>query len=156
MMPFAILAILFLGYALAFRRFVPAKTRAAYKASCEKDLSGLTVHLIWIAAIAQLLIAPSTPVLIMQVVGFWIVVSGNALTIAAIRENPWFSATIQKPPYVVRGDVYKLRHPSYIGMACGAFGYFLLLGQAWAVVPTSIYLGMLLYRVRLENKLLYR
>lgn len=155
MISFVVLAVLLLGYALAYRRFVPAKTRARYAASCRQDAAGALIHLIWITAAAQMLIAPSATCMRMRAIGVALAISGNALIIVAAKENPWFVATIHRPPIVIRSGIYKLHHPGYIGMIATAVGYFLLLGQSWAIVPTAGYIGLLINRMHIENKLLY-
>lgn len=155
MIPWIVFAFLFVLYGVSVQVIAPA----GYKQG-PKDrsfwLSFAFIHSIWITAAVQCRVAPTEFPVEIRIVAVLLVLAGNALSLTAMSVNPSFSRVIVRPDRIITNGVYRLRHPGYAGMACAALGYFLLLGQDWAVFPTGLYLGFLVARTHLENKLLYR
>lgn len=83
---------------------------------------------------------------------FWI---GSILTIAAMRENPFFQPEIAVPLYRVDTGIYAwLAHPGYTGMAMQAGGAALIMNTRWGLVPLALYVTLLLWRGHKESALL--
>lgn len=149
------------GYIYASIRFIPAEHRKVY-AQCRQTpafwVGNLLPHAIWITALAQNVISPSAPSpFILQLAAAITFAYGGALIIAARRVNVLFVAPIvYVPPHLrVTAWPYSVsKHPGYQGMWLLAVGECALLGQSWAFVPTLAYLSLILYRTRLENRLL--
>jgi len=147
--------------AIAQTRFIPARQRLLYlKGQRHSPLFWFAQVLVWsisIVAAIQYYCAPSEMPAEIRIVGALLVVVGQTLTILACRENPYFTPAFVRPPRIIQTGIYAhLRHPGYGGMACTALGYWFLLGQDWAIGPTGLYIGLLIYQTYRETKLLYR
>lgn len=149
------------GATIAQTRFIPARQRAYYmKGARHTPLFMLAQCLVWsisITAAIQAYCDPSEMPVEMRILGACLVIVGQTLTILAFRENPYFTPAFVRPLRIIKTGIYKhLRHPGYGGMACTALGYWFLLGQQWALAPTSLYIGLLIWQTYRETKLLYR
>ena len=108
-------------------------------------------------AFAQWLIIPGDLPVYVHWLGVPIYIAGSWFYFEAIRVNPYAVPELIRPPVIIRDGIYHyLRHPLYMGEMMFAFGACLIWGQWWTVLPLSAYCGLLLNRMRLENRLLYR
>lgn len=148
------------AFVIAYISLVPEETRIKYAASCRNlSVAGcvLLSHSIWIVSLAQFFIAPAEAFISGQLIGAGLIAAGHALVIWAMRANPFFVATITPPEKIcARGPYQILMHPGYCGMALAAVGTVLLLSQQWALLPLAIYVAILIFRSRIETRLLAR
>jgi protein-S-isoprenylcysteine O-methyltransferase Ste14 len=97
----------------------------------------------------------------MSIAGVILLMSGQALFLAARSQNRFFSSVmrIQKDRGHVVCDegLYKIvRHPGYLGMIITMTGLPLITTSIWSVLPTSIAILLLLIRTSLEDNTLLK
>jgi protein-S-isoprenylcysteine O-methyltransferase Ste14 len=136
---------------------VPPVHRITYGCS-EKDRAYYLAHLLSNAiptvAGLQSFLYPQYQPLSARLTGAVLMFFGGLLVVLAWRSNPYFQPAIVKIPAhdLVHTGVYRIfRHPGYIGMAINTIGQVLLLGQKWACLPATCYLGLLVWRADQEN-----
>lgn len=88
------------------------------------------------------------------VVGLAMYGTGAALVTAARKVNPHFVPQIVKPPEVIRGGVYRMKHPGYCGMIAMGLGTVLMLGTIAGVIPLCAYSVILCVRAWEEGMLI--
>ena len=137
-----------LGYKL-----VPLTVHRAYgkRMSFDHLLATLLVLCIPVAGVLEA--TPYSEPAFLTGIGMFCV--GGILTIAAMRENPFFQPEIEKPLFKVETGVYRLLdHPGYTGMAMQAGGAALIMNTRWGLVPLVLYVTLLLWRGHKESALL--
>jgi protein-S-isoprenylcysteine O-methyltransferase Ste14 len=146
--------------ALVTVRLVPAEHRWNYT-HCPKDwlywTAGLSSLSIWAVAAVQSVVAPSEMALWVRIVGAVYVVGGHALQIWAWRVNFFLLPSVVYIPPDLRatnGPYRFVTHPFYLGITTTATGTVCLLGQWWALFPLAAYLGLIQYRVHIEDRIL--
>lgn len=93
--------------------------------------------------------------------GLFAVAAGTAGIMWAMRTNRFFSTVIRiqsdRGHHVVEGGPYRfVRHPGYAFWGARTLGAPLLLGSHWAFLVAVPFLGMLVVRTLLEDRLLSR
>lgn len=91
--------------------------------------------------------------------GIGLLAVGFVLFGAAIGHNPFFESTVRIQSElghrVASAGPYRLvRHPGYAGLMLIVLGGVLLLGSAWALLPTAFALAVLTLRTALEDRFL--
>lgn len=149
------------AFAKAVKCFVPESHRAPYGRSIDRDRGSLRISMLtWLIPVVSLiqwsLAAQDIWPLQSRLFGMCCLIIGSILEILAFRENPHFTADVQGPPEVITSGIYSVvAHPFYCGCMINVVGALLVLGQSWALLPASIYIGFLIRRIHLENKLIY-
>jgi protein-S-isoprenylcysteine O-methyltransferase Ste14 len=85
---------------------------------------------------------------------------GYGLFAWAMSTNQFFSAVVriqtERGHTVVTGGPYRfVRHPGYVGGLLAALATPFLLGSLWALVPTVLYMGVVVFRTVHEDALLH-
>ncbi len=93
--------------------------------------------------------------------GILAILVGYGLSDWAMLSNPFFSANVriqsERGQHVVQNGPYQwLRHPGYSGSLLAALGIPFLLGSLWAIIPTGIWIGVILLRTALEDDTLFK
>jgi protein-S-isoprenylcysteine O-methyltransferase Ste14 len=161
MIRWAIFITLWLVHLIASEWLIPITHRRNYNA-CRLDFTCKAALAcqqgIWVTALAQYFLLPSPELPgLLRIIGAVLMVTGNALVVAARKINYFFvPIVIYVPPKMreTRGAYKFCTHPGYLGFALAAVGVFLLLGQAFAAIPTITYLYILLRRVKFEDRVL--
>lgn len=88
-----------------------------------------------------------------------VVVIGYLISDWAMVSNPFFSANVriqtERDHHVINQGPYAwIRHPGYMGSLIAALAIPFLLESLWAVIPTGIWIGMIVIRTRLEDETL--
>lgn len=91
--------------------------------------------------------------------GLVLLVLGDGPIAWALATNPFLEPTVRiqddRGHEVVTNGPYRVvRHPMYSGMLLQHLGAPLLLGSAWAFVPTLVALGLLAWRILREERML--
>ncbi len=112
-------------------------------------VAGLDVRWDWTGAV-------SLPV---HLAGLLATVVGHGLFLWAMVSNPFFSKGVriqsERGHTVARGGPYRLvRHPGYAGTIVAALGTPMLLGSAWALVPSAALAALFVLRTSLEDRVL--
>lgn len=138
---------------------IPASQRRVYQQT-SPDTAGR-----WLAALllvtpivglVQLRISPDTLSTGWHLLGSLLHISGSSLTAWARQVNPYFVPEVIAPAEVIKRGPYRFhRHPGYGGLAAQMTGAVLIIGQLWMTIPALIYVSILFYRIRQENRLLY-
>lgn len=145
---------LMLAYLVAGALLIPFEHRHAYKSS-PKDRAYYAANILWWAVPLAWFLAPSVPFVWERVIGAAIFTAGAALLIWARRVNPFFLPVIREPRWIVEAGPYRwLRHPGYCGFVAMAAGSWLALGHWTGAFPLVAYIGFLIPRARLENRIL--
>ncbi len=102
--------------------------------------------------------APRVP-LWLQGIGFIGVLLGYAFSSWAMVANRFFSGMVriqaERGHSVVTAGPYRyVRHPGYAGSVASGLALPLLLGTAWAFVPTLVHVSLIIMRTRLEDRVL--
>lgn len=93
--------------------------------------------------------------------GFVIFIPAVIFGLWAMAVNSYFSVTVriqeERKHQVCRSGPYKIvRHPGYISLILGIAGIPLILGSWWALLPSSIFLVLVVIRTTLEDRTLQR
>lgn len=112
-------------------------------------VAGLDVRGGWSAGFS---VGAAVPALIAGALGY-------ALVTWATASNAYFSQIVriqsERGQVVVTGGPYRfLRHPAYLGALGFELAAPLVLGSAWAVIPSLLTAGLILLRTGLEDRLL--
>lgn len=88
--------------------------------------------------------------------GILIMISGQAIFLAARKENKFFSSIVRiqtnREHTVCDTGIYKtVRHPGYLGMALSLTAVPLITGSLWSIIPVSASIGLLVVRTCLED-----
>jgi protein-S-isoprenylcysteine O-methyltransferase Ste14 len=97
---------------------------------------------IWLVAIADIL-----------------VLSGYALMVLVMRENPYAGRTIEVEPdqtVVTTGPYAFVRHPMYLGVLLLYVFSPLALGSYWSMIPALFLMGLLIARITNEERVLLK
>jgi protein-S-isoprenylcysteine O-methyltransferase Ste14 len=97
---------------------------------------------IWLVAIADIL-----------------VLSGYALMVLVMRENPYAGRTIEVEPdqtVVTTGPYAFVRHPMYLGILLLFVFSPLALGSYWSMIPVLFLMGLLIARITNEERVLLK
>jgi protein-S-isoprenylcysteine O-methyltransferase Ste14 len=94
-----------------------------------------------------------------QIIGWILLVAAGALVWHVVIVNAYLSswARIQadRGQVVVREGMYqRVRHPMYLGIMVGLLGMPLVLGSWWALIPSSVIVGLFVYRTYREDQML--
>lgn len=130
----------------------------------------------WDQVITRLLVIPSFAVLIvaglgerlgwtpifgvpLRGVGVALFLAGYVLVVWAMANNRFFSQGVRIQTErghvaVTTGPYRFVRHPGYVGMISSMGGAVLMLGSPWSAVPAVLYLGLMVARTRLEDRML--
>lgn len=157
---FGILFILILLSMICTHAFVPVEHICLYaksKKDLEYYLSACLFNAIWTTATIQLAISPGAFSPRLRLFGVALYIAGQTLIISARRVNDMFiPALVYVPPaWRTKRGIYRLcEHPGYIGFIFSAIGMTSILGQHWAMWPMFGYLGLIIRRMFLEDRLL--
>lgn len=164
----AVLTVAFGGSALLIAKLNPViyRARSRFQPGTEKwDLALLSAMLP--AMVAEIPVATldsgrmSWSVVPAWVVGlgYVLVVGGIAVTAWAQAVNPFFEPGVrlqkerdQRP--ITTGPYRLVRHPGYSAAIAMFAGVALALGSWWALIPAALASGLLIFRTRLEDRLL--
>lgn len=142
-------------YLVAGACLIPFEHRYAYQSS-PKDKAYYALNVLWWGVPATWFLAPSVPSAWARVAGAVLFVVGASLLIWARCVNQFFIPVIRKPRRLVTKGPYRwLRHPGYMALVVMADGSWLMLGHWTGIVPLGAYIGFLIARAQLENRLLY-
>jgi protein-S-isoprenylcysteine O-methyltransferase Ste14 len=134
---------------------IPFEHRYAYR-SCQKDAPYYVLNVLWWGVPMAWFLAPAEPASWAWAVGALLFIIGAALLIWTRRANPFFLPVIRMPRRLVTNGPYRwLRHPGYVAFVVMADGSWLMLGHWMGVVPLGAYIGFLVARAQLENRILY-
>jgi protein-S-isoprenylcysteine O-methyltransferase Ste14 len=84
---------------------------------------------------------------------------GHSFFLIAKRQNKFFSTVVriqtERGHAVCDTGLYKIiRHPGYFGMINSTFGFPLLLGSLWSIIPVILSISILVIRTYFEDKTL--
>src|SRR5262245_50171706 len=101
----------------------------------------------------------SVPVAL-QVVALILFAAGMALSFWAMSENRFFSSVVriqrERGHHIITTGPYRfIRHPGYLAAIVGLLCTSLALGSWWAMVPASVGVGLVLRRLRIEDRFLH-
>jgi protein-S-isoprenylcysteine O-methyltransferase Ste14 len=93
------------------------------------------------------------------VVGLPLAVAGYGITLWAMASNPFFSPVVriqtERGHTVASGGPYRaVRHPGYMGAILFQVAAPLILGSAWALVPSALMIVVIVVRTALEDRTL--
>lgn len=94
-----------------------------------------------------------------NLIGAVIMVTGFSIGVWAMLVNTHFEATVRiqddRQHKVCTSGPYRIiRHPGYTGAVLGTIGSAMLLGSAWALVPTGLIMLVFIMRTSLEDRTL--
>ncbi len=112
-------------------------------------VAGLNYRLGWPPAVAPAL----------QALGIGVSVAAFGLASWAMAANPFFSSVVRIQTErghraVNHGPYGFVRHPAYAATIPAQFGFALLLGSAWALIPAAIVVAVIVLRTALEDRAL--
>lgn len=92
-------------------------------------------------------------------VGIILTILGQLLFLIAQKQNKFFSSTVRiqinREHTVCETGLYKIvRHPAYLGSMIQSFGFPLLFGSLWSIIPICILIILFITRTNLEDKTL--
>lgn len=95
----------------------------------------------------------------MYLLGAILTSTGQLLFLIAQKQNKFFSSTARiqtnREHLVCETGLYKMvRHPAYLGSIIQAFGFPLLFGSLWSIIPNGLLIVLFLTRTYLEDKML--
>ena len=95
----------------------------------------------------------------LYVAGIILTATGQLLFLIAQKQNKFFSSTMriqtERGHTVCETGLYKfVRHPAYLGSVIQLFGFPLLFGSLWSIIPISLSLILLMTRTYMEDKTL--
>ena len=93
------------------------------------------------------------------VLGILLTMTGQLIFLIAQKQNKFFSSTVRiqtdRGHVVCETGLYKIvRHPAYLGMIIQSFGFPLLFGSLWSIIPICLSVILILIRTTLEDKTL--
>lgn len=93
--------------------------------------------------------------------GIVLTIAGQLLFLIAQKQNRFFSSTVRiqtdRNHTVCETGLYKIvRHPAYLGSLIQSFGFPLMFGSVWSIIPVSMTIILLLVRTALEDKTLQK
>jgi len=102
--------------------------------------------------------SPEFP-LTLTVPGILLTITGQLIFLIAQKQNKFFSSTVRiqtdRGHVVCDTGLYKIvRHPAYLGMIVQSFGFPLLFGSLWSIIPICLSIILILIRTYLEDKML--
>jgi protein-S-isoprenylcysteine O-methyltransferase Ste14 len=86
---------------------------------------------------------------------------GGSIPIAwAMATNPFLETTVRiqtdRGQQVISSGPYRyVRHPMYVGAILQIIATPLILGSVWALLPTCLVIGLLMFRTYMEDRTLY-
>lgn len=91
--------------------------------------------------------------------GILLTILGQLLFLIAQKQNKFFSSTVRiqtdREHVVCETGLYKIiRHPAYLGSIIQSFGFPLLFGSLWSIIPICLSIILLITRTNLEDKTL--
>ena len=91
--------------------------------------------------------------------GIILTISGQLLFLVAQKQNKFFSSTVRiqadRGHVVCDTGLYKIvRHPAYLGSVIQSFGFPLLFGSLWSIIPICLMIILVITRTALEDKTL--
>lgn len=94
------------------------------------------------------------------ILGIVLTAGGQLLFLIAQKENRFFSSTMriqtERGHTVCDTGVYRfVRHPAYFGSLVQTFGFPLLFGSLWSLIPAGMMIILLFIRTRLEDMALH-
>jgi len=95
----------------------------------------------------------------LTVLGILLTMTGQLIFLIAQKQNKFFSSTVRiqtdRGHAVCETGLYKIvRHPAYLGMIIQSFGFPLLFGSLWSIIPICLSVILILIRTTLEDKTL--
>ena len=102
--------------------------------------------------------SPDFPVTL-TILGVLLTITGQLIFLIAQKQNNFFSSTVRiqtdRGHVVCETGLYKIvRHPAYLGMIIQSFGFPLLFGSLWSIIPICLSVILILIRTTLEDKTL--
>jgi len=102
--------------------------------------------------------SPDFPVTL-TILGVLLTITGQLIFLIAQKQNKFFSSTVRiqtdRGHVVCETGLYKIvRHPAYLGMIIQSFGFPLLFGSLWSIIPICLSVILILIRTTLEDKTL--
>ncbi len=93
------------------------------------------------------------------IVGIVLTIIGQLVFFIAKKQNHFFSSVVriqtERGHTVCKTGLYKfVRHPGYFGQIVSAAGLPLLLGSLWCIIPSVLYIVLVLIRTYFEDKTL--
>ncbi len=94
-----------------------------------------------------------------SVAGLLVTAAGTALFVWAVASNRFFSSVVRIQhdrghAVAMLGPYRYVRHPGYVGMIMYSLPVPLVLGSWWALIPTSVVIGLTVLRAALEDNTL--
>jgi len=95
----------------------------------------------------------------LSLIGIFLTASGQLLFLLAQKQNKFFSSTVRiqtdRNHTVCDTGLYKIvRHPAYLGSIIQLFGFPLLFGSLWSILPAGLLIALHVTRTYLEDKTL--
>jgi protein-S-isoprenylcysteine O-methyltransferase Ste14 len=95
----------------------------------------------------------------LSLIGIFLTASGQLLFLLAQKQNKFFSSTVRiqtdRNHTVCDTGLYKIvRHPAYFGSIIQLFGFPLLFGSLWSILPAGLLIALHVTRTYLEDKTL--
>ena len=92
-------------------------------------------------------------------IGAILTATGQLLFLIAQKQNRFFSSTVRiqtdRGHVVCDTGLYKVvRHPAYMGSVIQSFGFPLLFGSLWSILPVGALIVLLIVRTSMEDKTL--
>jgi len=96
-----------------------------------------------------------------QLAALAVFIAGNALQIWAMSVNAFFSTELRTQPesghrLIEHGPYHCVRHPGYLAMLLIVPSTAFALGSSLALLPALMYAALVLFRVRREDRYLFR
>ena len=97
--------------------------------------------------------------LTLTVFGILLTITGQLIFLIAQKQNKFFSSTVRiqtdRGHVVCENGMYRMvRHPAYMGMIIQSFGFPLLFGSLWSIIPVCLSIILILTRTILEDNTL--
>lgn len=147
------LSLLIAGQA-AQRISLSPSLRAAYSVN-NFSLANAGIVLLWHSIALSWWIARSDVDWPLLAAGLCFYLVGWWLATWAMRSNPHCSPVIKCPPERITTGAYAwFRHPMYAGCSLQGCAAVLVLNNALGLLPLAAYVGIVIGRARIENKLL--
>lgn len=104
--------------------------------------------------------SPDFP-LVLTLSGILLTITGQLLFLIAQKQNLFFSSTVRiqtdRAHEVYESGLYHVvRHPAYLGMLIQAFGFPLLFGSLWSIIPVSLLSILIIIRTSFEDQTLLK